>query len=458
VKLEQVDTVEIERGNPPATFKFVRDAKDVWRMTEPVAARADASAVKAVVDALYKVRPTAAPDLRSDPAAHGLAPPSLRVTLRGGGQASTLHVGDIPLPGKIAYVNTSSRSRPIAVPVAELAALFKDGSRKDGAAGDLAKGANDYRVKQVFAVDSRTGGDDVTAIKLTSKGKELALAKSATGWQFTNPAGWGDAAAVGELSSTNPSAITGVRALLNTIVNLQASTTDDFIDKPGELKEYGLNGDNPDLIRVELKEKDGVTETAIIGKKQDAPAPTAPNTPLAPLPPPKYYVKLEGSNTVVRVNPPPTMDGLVSAIANPDPLRDRDLVKDSDKNRFDAIDITVSGQVTKLRKTGGQFGSWKLYGGPNDPQDANPEVIRKLLDLVTQSHVVKDFPATNDANFTPAETRAEIKLWVDGIKVDPKSDAKDTKAEPKVEGPPIVLQFGKKDAEGIYVRRTLTTE
>ncbi len=453
-KTEEIDTVELEKGSTRLVFK--RKDKDNWTIVEPVTARAETGSVDRLIESILKVRATSYPELSSNPAVHGLDTPSLRVTLRSGDKSDTLNVGNVTIGGSkaVGFVTTSTRKRPMAVARTELEPLFKES--KSGAAGDLAKWANDYRVKQVFAVDTRTGGDDVTAIKLTSKGKELALAKSAGGvWQFTNPAGWGDAAATGELSSTNPSAITGVKALLNTVVNLQASTADDFIDKPSDLKEYGLNGDNPDLIRVELKDKAGTTEVAFIGKKQDAPTLSAtPGGPIPPVPPAKFYVKLEGSNTVVRVNPPPTMDGLVAAIANPDPLRDRDLVKDSDKNRFDAIDITVGGQVTKLRKSGGQFGGWKLYGGPNDPQDANPEVVRKLLDLVTHSHVVKDFPATNDANFTPAETRAEIKLWADGIKpnADPKADPK---AEPKVEGPPLVLQFGKKDAEGIFVRRTL---
>jgi len=455
VKAEEVDTVELEKGSTRLVLK--RKDKD-WTITEPVTAKAETGSIDRLVESILKVRATSYPELSSNAAVHGLDTPSLRVTLRSGDKSDTLNIGDVTIGGSkaVGFVTTSTRKRPMAVARADLDSLFKES--KSGSAGDLAKWANDYRVKQVFAVDSRTGADDVAFIKLTQKGKELALAKSAGGaWQFASPAGWGDAALTGEVSSTNPSAITGVRGLLNTIVNLQAAAADDFIDRPGDLKEYGLNADNPDLIRVELKDKNGVTEVALMAKKQDAPAPPAvPGGPLAPPPPARLYVKLEGSNTVVRVNPPPTLDGLIAAIANPDPLRDRDLVKDTDKNRIDAIDITVGGQVTKLRKSGGPFGEWKLYGGSNDPQTANPQVVAKLLDLVAKPGIVKDFPSSSDANFTPAETRVEIKLWTDGIKpnADPKADPK---AEPKVEGPPIVLQFGKKDAEGIFVRRTQTS-
>ena len=55
------------------------------------------------------------------------------------------------------------------------------------------------------------------------------------------------------------------------------------IEPPKDLKEFGLNGDNPDLIRVELKDKNGKTEVAILAKKQDAaPPPAPPGTPLPP--------------------------------------------------------------------------------------------------------------------------------------------------------------------------------
>ncbi|MFO0804596.1 MAG: DUF4340 domain-containing protein [Gemmataceae bacterium] len=456
-KAEEIDTVEIEKGSSHLVLK--REGKDKWVIQEPVSARAEAAGVDRLVDSLLKVRATSYSELSSNAAVHGLDTPSLKVTLRSKDKSDTLNIGDVTIGGSkaVGFVTTPDRKRPMAVTRSDLEPLFKES--KAGSAGDLAKWVNDYRVKQVFAVDSRSGTDDVNFIKLTSKGKELSLNKSPAGaWTFASPAGWGDAALTGDLSATNPAAVTGVRGLLNTVVNLQAAAADDFIDHvpDDKLKDYGLNADNPDLIRVEIKDKNGLAEAAILAKKAEAPA--TPPTPGTPLPPPafKLYVKVGDSKTVVRVNPPATFDGLVAAIANPDPLRDRDLVKDSDKNRIDAIDLTVGGQVTKLRKVGGSFGRWQLFGGPNDPQDANTAVVAKLLDLVAKPGVVKDFPASSDANFTPAETRAEVKLWTDGIK--PNTDAKaDPKAEPKVDGPPIVLQFGKKDAEGIFVRRTLAS-
>jgi hypothetical protein len=453
LKAENVDAVEIERGSPPTAMKFVRTGKDAWRMEEPVQARADAAAVEAVVSAVFRARPTEYAELSGNPATQGLAPPSLKVILKAGDKSSTLNVGDITFGGKVAFVTTSTRPRPMAVPASDLTALFKGSVAQGGPAGEFAKSANDYRTKQVFAVDSRTGADDLTQIKVTlpNKKQELALVKTAGGWTFTSPAGWGDAAVSGDTSAAGASAITGVRGLINSIVSLQAGTADDFIDHPGNLADYGLNPDNPDRIRVEIKPKgDAPAEVAFIGRKADPAPPAKPGTPAPPPPPAKVYVQREGSGTVYRIgNPPAGLDGLAALVANPDPLRDRDLVKDADRGRIDAIDLTAGGQTTKLRKVNND---WKLFGGPNDPQEANQEAVRHLIDLITQPHVVKDFPPANDANFAGPELKAEVKFWADAVKA-----GTDPKAEPKVEGTPTVLQFGKVDTEGVYVRRTLPT-
>ncbi|MDB5311082.1 MAG: hypothetical protein JWO38_5284 [Gemmataceae bacterium] len=448
-KAEQIDTVELERGDG-ARLVLKRGEKGQWAVAEPITARADAAAVTRVVEALLKVRPTTFAELSANPAVHHLDPPSLRVTLREGDKSAMLNIGDVTIGGSkaVGFVTTPARKRPMAVPRSDLDPLFKDSARTNGEAGDLARWVNDYRTKQVFSVDPRTGADDVAAIKLTAKGKDLALSK-AGGWKFDAPAGWGDAALTGEPSATNPTAITGVRPLLNTVVNLQAGAADDFIQDPKDLKEYGLNPDNPDLVRVELRPKDGPPEVAYIGKKADAPA--APPLPGAPAPPGKVYVRVEGAPGVVRVTAGGNVDGLAPLVADPNPLRDRDLLKDDVRGRIDAADLTVGGQTVKFRKAAGST-EWKLSGGPGDPQTADQTAVKALLDLLGQPRVVKDFPAANDANFAGPELKAEVKLWTDGVE-----PAADPKAEPKPKGAPTVLQFGKKDPTGVYVRRTMPT-
>src|SRR5437867_50142 len=123
-------------------------------------------------------------------------------------KSDTLNVGDVTIGGAkaVGFVTTSTRKRPMAVSRSQIEPLLRES--KSGSAGELAKWTNDYRVKQVFAVDSRTGGDDVTrlAVSLPNKKQELVLSKSAGGWRFDSPAGWGDAATSGEASAM-PSAI-----------------------------------------------------------------------------------------------------------------------------------------------------------------------------------------------------------------------------------------------------------
>lgn len=448
-KTDQIDTLELERSDGSRVV-FKRAGKDKWVISEPVAARADSAAVDRVVEAALRARATTYPELSPNPAVHGLDQPSLRVTLREGDRSDTLNIGDVTMGGAkaVGFVTTPTRKRPMAVLRSDLDPLFKDSSRTQGKASELAKWVGDYRAKSVFTLNPQTGADDVTEVKITSKGKVLDLTKSG-GWTFTTPAGWGEASAGGDASAANPSAITGVRPLLNTLVNLQASSADDFIADPKDLKEYGLNADNPDLIRVEIKPKDGSPEVAFIGKKVDATPPPPPAFPGAPSPPGKVYVRVEGSPGVIRATVSGSLDGVAAIVADPTPLRDRDLLKDT-ASRFDAIDVTAGGQTVKLRKAAGSP-EWKLYGGPNDPQTANQTAVTNLLGLVTQPRVVKDFPATNDANFAPPLT-AEIKLWADGIEA-----STDPKAEPKLKGTPTILQFGKKEATGVFVRRILPT-
>ena len=116
---------------------------------EQVRAKADPFAVNELVAALLKAKPTAHPELSSNPAVHGLQPPGLRVTLRQGCErASTINFGDVTSGGKaVVFVTTSARpDRPMATPRGGVDALFRE-SGKSGKAVDLAKWASDFRVK-----------------------------------------------------------------------------------------------------------------------------------------------------------------------------------------------------------------------------------------------------------------------------------------------------------------------
>ncbi|MBN9518011.1 DUF4340 domain-containing protein [bacterium] len=443
-KDEAVAEVTVEKPDG-AKLVLRRAGKDAWVIDAPVKARADKAAVDAVVSSVLKMKPTAYGELQDNLAVHGLDNP-LKVTLKTeDGRTETVNIGDVTIGGAkaVGFVTTTARPRPMAVPKSSLDALLKEAGTGVRHAAATAKWAADYRAKAVFAADSRNAGDDVNFLKLTRNNKDLALTRGKTGWEFAAPAGWGDASASPDTTAA-PGTLTGVRPIVTGLVGLSASSADDFLDAPGDLAQYGLNPGNPERIRVELKTNDGKTEVAYIGKKADGDKKDEKKDAFAP--PAKVYVQLEGASGVIRASAA-GLDGLAAVVDNPTPLRDRDLVRDDLKARVDAIDVTSGGQTVALRKSGTE---WKLTGGPNDPQTANPTAAAALLNLVTQPRIIKDFPAANDANFAGPELRAEVKLYADALEAntDPKAAAK-LKADAK----PTVLQFGKKDATGVHVRR-----
>ncbi len=442
VKAEQVDAVEIGREQPtPGKLLFVRVGKDRWEVREPFTARADSRAVEAVVTALLNAKPVASSAVSGDPAQHGLVPPSLRVTLRKGSDASaTVNVGDVTIGGEsaLAFVTTSARpDRPAAVRRSDLDALLRTDSRKDaGKAGAFAKWAADYRTRQLVAPDVRSAADEVTAVKLTRGGKTVALTNAVPGgWSITTPPL--GAADVAGAPTPMPGTLTGVRPLLAALTGLQALSPDDFVDAPKDLKEYGLDPAGPDATRAEVTTKAG-TDVVFVGK------------PVAGQPG-KVWVKVEGDSGVVRASAA-NADALAAVVNDPDSIRDRNLLA-FDKLRVDAVDVVAGGQTTKLRKAG-PTPVWTLFGGPGDPQAANVGHVNALLDPLLEKRTVRLFsPAgdpKNDAFFAPPEVKAEVKIWTDAY--DPKADPK---AEPALKGPPTTLTFGKVDADGVHVRRVL---
>lgn len=111
VKADEIDAVEMDRDG--ARLKLVRTdaAANKWELTEPFRAAADGAAVQGVVTALMKAKPVASPELTSNPAAHGLDPAGLKVTLRKGDKSSTVNLGNVSIGGTKAmvFVTTSAR-------------------------------------------------------------------------------------------------------------------------------------------------------------------------------------------------------------------------------------------------------------------------------------------------------------------------------------------------------------
>jgi hypothetical protein len=456
LKPEDIDVVELEREDG-TKLKLVRPVKDRWEVEWDAAttsggkqhftARADASTVNELVADLLKARPTKHPELSTNPAAHGLAPPGLKVTLRQGSErSSTINFGDVTSGGKaVAFVTTSARpNRPLATPRSGVDGLFRSTGGM-GKAVDLSKWASDFRVKNVFGETNSI--DMVSAVTLSSKGKTLGLARAGAGWEFTNPSGWGAADVAGDDRSSPPTAITGVSQLINTLTNLQAGSAADFIEGPTkeQFKEHGLEEGNLDIMRVEVVNRNNEKQIAFIGKREAA-APGAPPSPSGAASD-KVWVRVEGQPGVVRANAPARIGGLASVIDNPDPLRDRTLLA-FDRTRIDGIDI--AGGVT-LRKTGNE---WKLFGPPTpaEPQSTNAQAVNRILEVLTERRTIRTFLPLSDANFPPNSTQVEVKVWADGFE-----DSTDPKTEPKMrdKAQPVTLLFGKSEGDSVFVRRVM---
>ena len=453
VKPEQIDTVDIEREDG-TKLKLVRVDKDHWNVEwdAPVpsggkqhfTAHADAGAVNDLVSSLLRAKPTTHPELSTNPAVHGLQPPGLRVTLRQGSErSSTINFGDVTSGGKaVAFVTTSARpNRPLATPRDSVAALFREPGR--GKAVDLAKWANDFRVKNVFPDASSI--DQVTTISLSTKGKTLGLTRAGAGWVFTSPSGWGAADSIGDPSQP----WSGVNQLINSLTNLQAATAADFIDVPTkiQLAEYGLAEGSPDAVRVEITNRNNEKMVAFIGKK-DAAAPKSP-PPMPGMPPQsseKVWVRVEGQPGVIHATGR-DLSGLSGIVENPDPLRDRTLLA-LNKSQIDGIDISTG---ARLRKSGLE---WKLYGPPtpSEPQTTNHDAVNQLLDVLTQRRTIKAFPSLNDAQFAPSAAPVELKIWENGFEpsTDPRAEPK-----PRDKSKPTTLIFGKPEGDSVPVRRIL---
>ncbi len=453
VKPEKIDTLEIERAGS-GTLKIVRSGaeKKNWEIVEPYKAPADSNTVEATISALMKARPVANPELTTSLAAHGLEPPGLKVTLRQGtDKSSTVNFGDVSIGGSkgVVFVTTSTQpKRPMAVPRHELDPLFKES--RPGKAADNAKWVGDYRSHAIFPAGSRAMGEDVASLKLTlpNKKKEFAVSRSSTGgWKFDLPAGWGAAGAEGD-PSASLGTFTGVNPLLRTLVSMNAGSGADFLDTPGDLKQYGLNADNPDLVRVEMKTKDGQSTVAYIGKVEvAAKPPTSPPGMPQPAGGGKAYVRIEGQPGVIRAIAG-DLSGLVPVITDPSPLRERALIAIDPREQVDGINIALAGQpadkLTKLRRVGG---NWKLYGGSGESQEAQAAPVQRIVEVVAAPRAINGFPAPNPANF--ASVSATLWVWVGGFATPPTPSGDPVK---KVE--PTKIEFGRKEGDSIHVRRT----
>ncbi len=452
VKADEVDRVELTRTHADQQMQklvFVKtDGR--WALTEPVPALVDSFAIESVVRELFAAKPVGHPSLQDSPSTLGLATPAYTVTLKKGDKTATVNVG-VTLTGReraVTFVSAGDRAgTPLAVRTAEVRSLFRDTDRDQGGdAQTIGKWLTDFRSKRLLSADAANPGGDLASFAVTRGGKTLELARTGDEWRFVSPPNYGVADATGD-PAANATQFTGVRPLLGSLVNMQAGGVQDFIENvnPADYPKYGLAADDPAAIRVELKAKDRPPEVLFLGKRVDKDG--------KPVMPPKVYARVEGDSAVAAV-PIDRLEAVVNTIADPQPLRSRDLIADTNKGRIDAIDGTFGGGF-RLRRVAGQSEQvWAVYGG-SEPADALRSAVIGLIDTLARPRAATDVlldPA--DAAFAQPEVKGELKVWLDGVEKGVAVKDGKLPPEPKPAGEPTTFVFGKIEGNAVFVRRT----
>jgi hypothetical protein len=452
LKAEDIDSFEYVRTQPKdEKIVFTRVEPDKrWAVTSPYPAAIEQRDIDALIEAVIRLKPVPFGELKSDPEAHGLAAPSLKLTLRQGSvKSATLNVGTTTIGGSnaVTFVTTSaSPNRPLAVRKSDLTPLFRDPQKADGEAWAVAKSLTDFRQRRLLGTGLRDPYAEAAALRVKTGDRELALKKGGPEqWTFVSPAAFGDADAGGD-TEINPQVFTGVRPLMNALTLIQAQSLTDVIENPPkeDFAKYGLKADDPKVVRIELTDANNRTETLYLGQVVDEKA-----TPV------KRYARLEGDSCIAMV-PVDRYDALVRTVADPSAMRNRDLFPNQQMSRIDAVDVAAGASTVKLRRFGPKDkAKWYVVGGTGDPKDAHFFAVDQLLQTISRPRLATGFPAKPDpADYAPNELKAVVTVWQDGLGETALPEPGKPSPEPPVKGDPVVLTFGKKSGETVAVKRT----
>ncbi|MFO0935431.1 MAG: DUF4340 domain-containing protein [Gemmataceae bacterium] len=451
----EIDTLEYVVTQPQELkLVFSRTGEQkLWKVTSPQPAHVDSRLVDLLVESILKLKPIRFAELKSDPKAHELDSPTVRITIReGSSKTATLNIGSTTIGGDkaVTFVSTSANpGLPLAVRKLDLAPLFKDATKGEGSAWTNVKSLSDFRPRRLLGFFSRDILGEATAVRILSGKKELSL-KSITGspnWQFVVPETYGEADAGGD-TEVNTNVFTGVRPLVNYLTTIQAQSSADFIESPSaeQIAKFGLKSDDVAVLRIELTTASG-TERLYVGKVVEGDEK-----------PVKRYARLDGDSCIVKV-PFDRFDAILRTVNDPNEMRNRDILMSTIRDRIDAIDVSMGPNVVHLRRFGPKDkASWFLVGGSGDPKEANANAIDLLLQALTRPRAAVGFPAASDPNaFAPAETKAVISLWQDAMGQTAIPIRGTNTPEPPLTGDPIVLTFGKKDGDAILLKKTVKT-
>jgi hypothetical protein len=447
IKAEDVKEIEIERpGQTPEKIAFSRQGK-AWQMAAPSTARADNSAVDALVSGILNAKTEKSADLAPTLSAHGLENPPVKVTLKAGAISESVSLGNVTVGGDraVVYVTTSDRpDRPQAARRGDFNALFRQDTQSATHAGQLVKGVNDFRPQKMIGDGVVDPVNQVRSMAVRVGEDQLALFRAGDGvWRFRLPQDYGEAEPEADTFAPGAKdakpAIGSVRQLLNTIMDIRAKDPKQLIENPGDLAQYGLDPKQQPM-QIDFSRDDGLKESAFVS----GPVKAADGSE-------KYYARHELDGVVAEVSAAP-VQALQAVMKAKNALRDRTVLRVS-PGRVDAIDIETEGQKIELRRVG--FG-WQVYDGEGKGRPAKEPAVRALLERLTARQLATSFPPPGepDATMGFVKPAADVKVWEGGIV---KQEKADPNAKPQVSATPTsrLLLGHKAIGDVVYARRLI---
>ncbi len=354
-----VTRIELRQGENKIVL--VREEKDEWRITEPIATAADAGQVSSILSELEflkaetVLRPEEGADL--DLESYGLTNPDSSVTFQAGDRSWTLDIGDNTVDGKSVYVARADVSQ--AAYVAPKSVI-----------GKASKDVSQLRDKSPIRFDKSeaTGLDIGVADK-----PAIACRKEKGRWRLTRP--------VEDEADSDV-----VKKLLDNIASLRIAADDFITEDESRLGEFGL--DEPRMT-ISVFEGDA-GRTLLVGQEAEDRAG-------------KLYAKRQGESSIFALKKD-ALDGLQKT---PSDLRARNALQFSTDD-VTSIEIALAEGTVRLVKAEAEWEMEKPEGFSADKSqvtnflnDLSDLQIKKWLDDPTEETI---------AEAAVAEPQAEVTL------------------------------------------------
>lgn len=333
----------------------IKKTDNVWRLTAPVADRAESMTMNALFTTLEMLRGR---EVKNPPANaakdYGVAKGEVSLKIEGSAKPVELLIGkDTAVEGR-AYARLEGSDTIYTI----------DRGLRD----QLVKGAKDWRDRKL----SDLSASQVTRLALKTAKGEMELEKQGDNWVFTKPfKARGDNEKINDL-----------------IANVTTPKVQDFISDSKDLGAYGLNDPRATLTLTAEGQKDpvvlqvGSLKTEKKDEKKDEKKPEEPpTTPQTPPPPGTIYVKLSTREGIVTV--PQAIVSLINT--QPNDLRDQSLMR-VQPDIVDRITIESAKGKIVLARSGEEW--VRKVEGKNDER-VNSVAATNLLNTLVGEKVAR---------------------------------------------------------------------